>query len=62
MSGCMVDAMRADGVGARVVQHVHATLRAALEHAYREEIVARNVAKLGARSNSPIPLRSRASR
>jgi len=39
------DGMRADGHKARVVQHSHATLRAALEHAYREEIVVRNVAK-----------------
>ncbi|WP_433277470.1 hypothetical protein ACQPZA_00780 [Pseudonocardia xinjiangensis] len=42
----MVDAMRADGVGTRTIQYVHATLRAALEHAYREELVSRNVAKL----------------
>jgi integrase len=41
----LVDGMRNDGHKARVVQHVHATLRAALEHAYREEIVPRNVAK-----------------
>jgi integrase len=41
----LVDTMRSDGHKARVVQHVHATLRAALEHAYREEIVPRNVAK-----------------
>jgi integrase len=50
--------MRADGVGARVVQHVHATLRAALEHAYREEIVPRNVAKL-VRTERPIPQKPR---
>jgi integrase len=54
----MVDTMRADGVGARVVQHVHATLRAALEHAYREEIVPRNVAKL-VRTERPIPQKPR---
>jgi integrase len=41
----LVDGMRNDGHKARVVQHVHATLRAALEHAYREEIVTRNVAR-----------------
>jgi integrase len=42
----MVDAMRTDGIGSRTIQYVHATLRAALEHAYREELVSRNVAKL----------------
>jgi hypothetical protein len=29
-----------------VVQHVHATLRVALEHAVREELLPRNLAKL----------------
>ena len=42
----MVDGMRADGVGQRTIQYVHATLRAALEHAFREELVSRNVATL----------------
>ncbi len=42
----MIDAMRDDGVGARTVQYVHATLRASLEHAHREELVSRNVARL----------------
>ncbi|TWF81877.1 site-specific recombinase XerD [Pseudonocardia hierapolitana] len=42
----MIDALRAEGIGARTIQYVHATLRAALEHAYREELVSRNVAKL----------------
>ena len=42
----MVDAMRADGKNPRSIQYVHATLRAALEHACREEIVPRNVARL----------------
>jgi len=42
----MIDAMRDDNVGQRMVQYAHATLRAALEHAYREELVSRNVAKL----------------
>jgi integrase len=42
----MIDAMRTDTIGARTIQYVHATLRAALEHAYREELVPRNVAKL----------------
>ncbi|GAA3105355.1 hypothetical protein GCM10010464_80640 [Pseudonocardia yunnanensis] len=42
----MIDRMRADGVGARTTQYVHATLRVALEHAHREELVSRNVAKM----------------
>jgi integrase len=42
----MVDGMRADGLKSRSIQYAHATLRAALEHAYREELVSRNVAKL----------------
>lgn len=42
----MVDKMRADDIGARTIQYTHATLRAALEHALREELVSRNVAKL----------------
>ena len=42
----MLDDMRGDGAGPRVVQHVHATLRVALEHAVREELLPRNVAKL----------------
>ncbi|HEY5843929.1 MAG TPA: site-specific integrase, partial [Mycobacterium sp.] len=42
----MLDDLRANGAGARTVQYVHATLRAALEHAYREELVSRNVAKM----------------
>lgn len=54
----MVDQLRADGVGTRVVQHTHATLRAALEHAYREEIVPRNVAKL-VRTERPEPKKPR---
>jgi integrase len=54
----MVDAMRADGKNARSVQYVHATLRSALEHACREEIVPRNVARL-VRIETPTPLKSR---
>jgi len=54
----LVDGMRNDGHKARVVQHVHATLRAALEHAYREEIVPRNVAK-PVRVEQPRPERPR---
>lgn len=42
----MIDRMKVDGVGGRTIQYVHATIRAALEHAYREELVSRNVAKL----------------
>ena len=54
----LIDGMRADGHKARVVQHSHATLRAALEHAYREEIVPRNVAK-PVRVERPAPVRPR---
>jgi integrase len=54
----MIDAMRADGKGTRSIQYVHATLRAALEHACREEIIPRNVARL-VRIEAPTPLRSR---
>lgn len=42
----MVTAMRKDGMQPRAIQYVHATLRAALEHACREELLTRNVAKL----------------
>lgn len=35
-----------EGVGERTAQHAHATLRAALEDAVREEMIPRNVAKL----------------
>jgi len=42
----MVDSLRADGHKPRVTQYAHATLRSALEHAMREELVSRNVAKL----------------
>ena len=42
----LADGERKDGKGKRTVQYVHATLRAALEHAYREELVTRNVAKM----------------
>lgn len=42
----MLDGMRSADAGARVIQHVHATLRVALEHAVREELLPRNVAKL----------------
>jgi integrase len=38
--------MATDGVGARTIQYAHATLRAALEDAMREELLGRNVAKL----------------
>jgi integrase len=54
----LVDGMRADGHKARVVQHSHATLRAALEHACREEIIPRNVAK-PVRVEQPDPIRRR---
>jgi len=42
----MVDDLRTNGRRPRLVQYVHATLRAALEHAVREELIARNVARL----------------
>jgi integrase len=42
----LLDALRGEGLSSRTVQHVHATLRAALEHAVREELLSRNVAKL----------------
>lgn len=54
----MVDKMRADGRKPRSIQYVHATLRAALEHAYREELVPRNVAKI-VRVEQPVPLKPR---
>jgi integrase len=38
--------LRKRGVGARTVRYVHATLRAALEDAVREELLDKNVAKL----------------
>jgi integrase len=38
--------LAADGIGARTAQYAHATLRAALEDAMREEIISRNAAKL----------------
>ena len=39
-------ALDRDGVGARTAQYAHAVLRGALEDAMREEVIARNVAKL----------------
>jgi integrase len=54
----MLDAMRADGKNPRTVQYVHATLRSALEHACREEIIPRNVARL-VRVETPTPLKPR---
>ncbi|GAA4930828.1 site-specific recombinase XerC [Actinomycetospora succinea] len=41
----MVDKLRAEGVSKRGVQWIHSTLRVALEHAVREELVTRNVAR-----------------
>jgi integrase len=54
----MVDSMRADGLNARSIQYAHSTLRSALEHACREEIIPRNVAKL-VRIEQPTTLRPR---
>jgi integrase len=42
----MLDGMREDGAKPRLIQYVHATLRTALEHAVREELIPRNVARL----------------
>ncbi len=39
-------AKREEGLSARTVQYLHAILRAALQHAVREELLSRNVAKL----------------
>ena len=41
-----LNGLRRNGAGARTVQYVHATLRAALEDAMREEVIGKNVAKL----------------
>lgn len=41
----MVDDLRKKGAKPRTVQRIHATLRAALQHAFREELVTRNVAR-----------------
>jgi integrase len=41
-----VEILNEKGLGARMVQYVHAVLRNALESALRDELVARNVAKL----------------
>lgn len=41
-----LDGLRRGGRGDRTVQYVHATLRAALEDAVREELIVKNVAKL----------------
>lgn len=54
----MVDQMRADGINGRSIQYAHATLRTALEHACREEIIPRNVARL-VRIPAPTPLKPR---
>lgn len=41
-----LDRLCDSGTGARTVQYTHATLRAALEDAVRDELIARNVARL----------------
>ncbi|HVL83208.1 MAG TPA: site-specific integrase [Pseudonocardia sp.] len=48
----MVDDLRASDMSPRMVQWVHSTLRNALQHAFAEELVTRNVAK-GVRIESP---------
>ncbi len=54
----MIDAMRSDGMKPRSVQYAHATLRNALEHACREELIPRNVARL-VKVESPTTLNPR---
>lgn len=49
----LLDACEASGLSARSSRYVHATLRAALEDAIREDLVARNVAKLVRLSTPP---------
>jgi integrase len=41
-----LDSLERSGHGARTIRYVHATLRAALEEATREELIEKNVAKL----------------
>ena len=41
----LLDDLRKQGAKPRTVQRIHATLRAALQHAFREELVTRNVAR-----------------
>lgn len=41
----MVEKLRKAGVHARMIQWIHSTLRVALQHAVREELVTRNVAR-----------------
>ena len=48
----MVDNLRESGMSPRMVQWVHSTLRNALQHAFSEELVTRNVAK-GVRIDNP---------
>ena len=48
----MVDDLRESGMSPRMVQWVHATLRVALQHAFAEDLVTRNVAK-GVRIATP---------
>jgi hypothetical protein len=51
----MVDSMRSTEMSPRMVQWVHSTLRNALQHAFAEDLVARNVAK-GVRIENPAQL------
>jgi integrase len=48
----MVDDLRAAGMSPRMVQWIHSTLRAALQHAFAEDLVPRNVAR-GVRIETP---------
>lgn len=48
----MIDDVRDGGMSPRMVQWIHSTLRTALQHAFAEELVTRNVAK-GVRVEQP---------
>lgn len=53
-----LESLRSRGVGVRTIRYVHATLRAALEDAMREEILEKNVAKLVRPPSAPRPERN----
>jgi integrase len=52
-----LDSLKTRGVGIRTIRYVHGTLRAALEDAMREELLAKNVAKLVRPPSAPSPER-----
>lgn len=53
-----LEQLKVRGVGARTIRYVHATLRAALEDAVREELIEKNVAKLVRAPSVPTTERS----